>query len=209
MPHYFPNTIRAKLQGRVVRMAHLASFDFDALSGFEPAYLWNGSRAFVSGGHTWNGLRGLGQLDGLDEAVALQATTITATLSGVDSTLLNLAVSEERSHYVGRMLRVYLQFFDEDWQPLDNPFARAAGIMDGMEVARTQAADGATIRTISVTAPNIFSGRRVPPYGYFTDRDQQQRSPGDLGLQHIPELQNASIPVPWLAPHTGYDPGLG
>lgn len=209
MPHYFPNTIRARLQGRTVRLAHLVSFDFDALSGFEPAYLWNGSRAFISGGHTWNGLRGLGKIDGLEESLALQATTITATLTGVDSNLLAVAVSEDRAHYVGRMLRVFLQFFDEDWQPLDDPFARAAGIMDGMTVNRSQNGDGATVRSIAVTAPNIFAGRRVPPFGYFTDRDQQQRSPGDLGCQHIPELQNASIPVPWLSAHVGNDPGLG
>lgn len=203
MPHYFPNTIRAMLKGRTVRMAHMVELDFDTTSGFAPAYLWNGSRDIVSGGKTWVGMRQLGSITGLDETVNGVATEIKAGLSGVDAALMQLAVSENKAHYVGRLLRVWLQFFDADFQmpaPLDEPYARAAGLMDGMEVSRQQRDDGATVRTVSVTASNIFAGRRQSPYGYWTDRDQKARHPGDRGLEFVTQLQSAEIPIPWLAP---------
>lgn len=203
MPHYFPATIRARLQGRTVRMTHLAKFDFDMLSsGFAPMYLWNGYRDIESGGQTWIGLRNLGALEGLEETQSNIASTIRASISGVNTEALQLAVSEERAHYIGRMLTVYIQFFgstDNEWEVLDDPYAICAGLMDGMEISRQQREDGATVRTIAVTAPNIFYARRQPPFGFYTDRDQNKRHPGDRFCEFIPELQNMTLPVPWLA----------
>lgn len=202
MPHYFPNTIRAMIAGRAVRMAHMVEFDFDSVSGFDPVYLWNGSRTITSGGHDWVGLRGLGSISGIDEVSTITSSTIKATLSGLDTAMMGLAVSEDKTHYLGRLLRVWLQFFDADFQIMDDPYARCAGLMDGMEVTRSQGADGATVRSISVTAPNIFFGRVQSPIGYYTDSDQKKKSPGDRGCEFIPDLVNSSIAVPWLA---GFD----
>lgn len=193
MPHYFPNTIRAILKGRTVRMAHLAEFMFrDA-----PAYVWNGVRTITTGGHDWIGFGKLGSITGIDETSSETASTIKASLSGVDSAVLAVAASEDRADYVGFLLRVWMQFFDEDWSLLDAPYARAAGIMDGMEITRSPGVNGVTLRTVSVTAPNIFYGRRIPPFGYWTDRDQQKRYPGDIGLSFVTSLQNAELPYPW------------
>lgn len=188
-----PAVIQTLLEGRTVRVAHLVEFGFCT----QMRRLWNGHYTLTAGGHEWFGIRKLGSIEGLDDEGLLQASQMKFTVSGVDARFLSLAIGEDKSEYIGKMVKVFLQFFDQDWQPLDEPVARAAGIMDGIELSRQRAGDGWQ-RIATITAENIFYGRSVPPYGYFTNSDQQNRHPGDRGLEKIPEIQEAVIQVPWV-----------
>ncbi len=193
----FGATINAYLQGRQVNMRPLALFDFR--DGEEP--LWGGEYDLTVGGRTWRGLGNIASVEGLDQAATLESSAMTFTLSGVekpgaDLSFLALAVSSDKANYVRRLVTVYLQFFDEMWQALDEPFALKAGFMGQASVSRARAGYG-YVRTISLPAYNIFLGRGVAPYSTYTDRDQQKRFPGDKGLQFIPSLQAKQIPVPW------------
>lgn len=195
----FSATIEAKLAGRVVNFAPLVLFDFrDGEFG-----AWCGQYPLLIGGHTYQAFGQFGSVTGLDKAATLDSSAMTFTLSGVDSEMLGIAVSADRANYVNRLATVYMQWFDEDWQPLDEPYALKAGLMDDMQISRAQtgSATGGVVwtRSIVVTAQNIFFGRGVAPFSLWTDRDQQKRYPGqgDKGLQYIPALQNEDIPQPW------------
>lgn len=193
----FGATINAYLAGRKVNMRPLALFDF---RDGEMA-VWGGEYDLVSGGKTWKGLGSVASVDGLDQAATLESSAMTFTLSGVEkpgtgTSFISIAKSSDRANYVRRLVSVYLQFFDEDWQALDAPFAIKAGIMSDMQMSRSRTKDG-YLRTITLQANNIFYGRGVAPAAYYTDRDQQTRHPGDLGMQFIPSLQSKQIPVPW------------
>lgn len=186
-------TIQALLEGRTVRVAHLVEFCFDG----QARRLWNGSYKITTGGHDWFGIRKLGSIEGLEHDGDLQSAELKFSVSGVDSRLLAMAVSENPEGYIGEIVKVYYQFFDEDWQLLDDPVARAAGIIDGVEVTRQPMEGGGTRRVITITAQNIFYGRGIPPASFFTNSDQQQRFPGDRGLSYLSELQDTNIPFPW------------
>lgn len=193
----FGSTINAYLAGRSVKMRPLALFDF---RDGEMA-LWGGEYPLVSGGKTWQGLGSIASIDGLDQAATLESSAMTFTLSGVEvpdagTSFSDIAKSSDRANYARRMVTVYLQFFDDDWQPLDDPYALKAGIMTNMLMSRSRMQNG-YLRTISLQANNIFYGRGVAPASFYTDRDQQSRFPGDLGMQFIPGLQSKQIPVPW------------
>lgn len=194
MPNYFDATIRAMLAGNSVRCAYLVEFLFDT-----PAYFWEGNGTLDADGKAWIGVGRLGAIEGIEQALAGQSVQLRITLSGADVTsqMMQMAATEPRSEYVGKLVRVWLQFFDADWQTLDNPYAIIAGIIDGVPVRRDEDRDGATIRSITVTAENIFYNRRVPSLGFWTSNDQKQRFPGDLGLDFIPGLQDKLIEVPW------------
>jgi hypothetical protein len=180
------------LNGRRVRAAYLVELQFD-----QPRYLWNGFRTLEAGGRQWFGLRKLGSIEGLDEQEdGLQSTELRLAISGGDAAFLQLAISEERSTYVGKLVIVWIVFFDEDWQVIDEPFAFKAGIIDGIEVSRRQDGDRA-IRTLSVTAQNIFYGRSTPPASNFSDLDQKYRYPGDRGLEQASDAVETVIQVPW------------
>lgn len=193
----FGSTINAYLAGRKVNMRPLVLFDFR--DGEEA--LWGGEYDLTVGGRTWRGLSNIASVDGLDQAATYESSAMTFTLSGVekpgaDLSFLAIAVSSDRENYVRRLATVYMQFFDDDWQALDEPFALKAGFMGQASVSRVRAGDG-YVRTISMPAYNIFLGRGVAPYSTYTDRDQQKRFPGDKGMQFIPSLQQTQIPVPW------------
>lgn len=190
----FSETVSAYLAGRQLRFAYLVEFQFDPA-----AYFWNGVGTLQAGGKTWVGLAQLGAIEGLSEALNGESQQMRLTLSGaqVSSAIMQAAASESRANYVGRIVTIWIQFFDEDWTLLDEPQALASGIVDGIPISREQGENGATIRTVTVTAENIFYSRRIPPNGYYTDSDQQQRFPGDLGMQFIPALVDKTISVPW------------
>lgn len=193
----FGATINAYLAGRKVNMRPLALFDF---RDGEMA-LWGGEYDLVSGGKTWKGLGNIAAIDGLDQAATLASSAMTFTLSGVEkagtgTSFADVAIASDRANYARRLVTVYIQFFDEDWQKLDDPFAIKAAIMANMMISRARTANG-FLRTVSLQANNIFYGRGVSPAAFYTDRDQQNRFPGDLGMQFIPSLQNKQIPVPW------------
>ncbi len=190
-----PSVIQTVLEGRTVRCAHLVEFLFKT----QTRRLWNGSYKLVANGHDWFGIRKLGTIEGLDDPGNLQAGDMRFTVSGVDPRFMaipQLAFSEARREYVGRLVKVWLQFFDEDWQKLDDPIARACGIMDGLEVTRVPDGTGWR-RTLSITAAKIFAGRNSPPASFYTNGDQQIRSPGDRALEYIASMEETIIQVPW------------
>lgn len=187
-------TISALLEQRTVRCAHLVEICFVT----QARRLWNGNyKITTSDGHDWFGIRKLGSIEGLENDGDFQASELKFSISGVDTRLLQMAVSEDKAEYIGRHVRVYLQFFDSDWTLLDAPVARAVGIIDGLEVTRQPMEGGGTRRVISLTAQNMFYGRGQPPASFFTDTDQQLRFPGDRGLVYLSELQDTNIPFPW------------
>jgi hypothetical protein len=191
---YFPDTIAAALAGRRPRFAFLVEFGFDT-----PVRFWNGNRTLTTlDSNVWLGARQLGEIAGLEDALAGEAKTISVIVSGaaIDATALELAIGEDESAWKWKLLRIWLQFFDEDWKPIDNPYALQAGLITGLSV--DNAASGETrIRTITVEAVNLFYGRSAAPNGYYTDSDQQDRFAGDLGLEFIPALQDTVIDIPW------------
>lgn len=188
------NAIQTMLNGRMLRVGHLVEFQLD-----DPLRFWDGFRMLDTlDGREWSALKYLVSIDGLEEENDnLQASEITMSLSGVNSDLLQLAVAEDRASYIGRLIMTNLQFLTEDWQCQDDPIARNASIIDGIELTWKTNPDGSQTRTLSVKATNIFYGRSVPPAGNYSNRDQDFRSPGDRGLEFVAAAVEERIKVPW------------
>jgi hypothetical protein len=77
----------------------------------------------------------------------------------------------------GRDVNVYIQFFDANFRPLDNPYVCWAGMMDVMHVKHN-----VDTCTIELTAESLFFRRSLAPLGILSDRDQNRFYPGDTGL---------------------------
>jgi len=184
---YFPDTIAASLAGRVVRCSYLVHLDFAT----NPQRLWLGLGLLSAGGHEWSGIGELASISGLESAIGGTAPVVTFGLSGVDPSILGaaLATSDEVK---GRDATIFLQFFDEDAQTLDNPYAIWAGVMDVMR-ARSE---GTETRTVELTAETLFTRRASPPWGYLSDRDQRRLFPGDRGLEEMASMANKNAEWP-------------
>lgn len=181
---FFTQDQVAALSATTVRVALLSEFDFAT----QTMRLWNGEYTITSGGHEWEPMHGMGSIDGLSVSADQSADNVTFTLSGVDASILASAL-EETPDVNQRSVRVFLQLFDGDWQPIGAPIGIWWGFLQPPKVTRTAMQDdkGGT-QTVSVSAENAFFNRSRPPSGRYTDRDQQKRAPGDKFLQFISSL---------------------
>jgi hypothetical protein len=186
---YFANTVAAYLAGQTINVAWLVEFDFTSVT----VRCWQGYGAINAGGYSWDGIGELGAISGLESAIGAIAPQVSFQLSGVSPTLITEAMSAS-SEVKGRNVTVYIQFFDQAMQPLDNPYAIFCGLMDVMKVK----ADGPATRTIELTAEGLFSRRGVPPWGYLSASSQRALYPGDAALDMMQQMQNISTGWPWL-----------
>lgn len=185
----FPAAIQAQLERKLVRAALLVEFHF--LDGVKR--VWRGFGDATINGHVWQGTNELGSITGLSQARDGSAEQATFSLSGVAADLLAKAVGDP-DQYAQRPVKVFLQFFDDAWQPLDSPQAIWVGYMDTLSITRT--GDDGQTRTITMTAENVFANRARPPYGTYSNSDQQGRYPGDKGCERVADLVNAEIDWP-------------
>ena len=188
---FFPDTIAAKLSGREVGMALLTHADFREVE----RRWWAGFGTLRAGGQDWIGVGDMIAIDGLAQPVGTNAPKTTFTLSGVDATIVQMA-RQASDRVKDRRIRCFIQFFEivgpEEWKPLDAPYAIWSGLMDQMSYT----ASGHSQRTVSLTAESLWVNRKRPPYGFFTDRDQNARFPGDRGLEQVVNLVQKTIRWP-------------
>ena len=188
----FSATIRAQIEGRRVRRGRLVWLDFASA----PMGVWNGFRSLRTlDGRRWLGARNIGRIEGLRQPINGATPEIKLTLSPVNEQVAALARAESAEYY-NRAVTIFSQFFDDEWRPLDAPFAEAWGLMHSLIVSREEAENG-WLRTVTLTAENPFaSTKRRPRNSYLTDRDQQQRHPGDMGLSQIAGIETKTIKFP-------------
>lgn len=178
----------AAVSGPVARLALLAWLDF----ADDPRWYWSGFGPLRTGdGQVWEGTAGLASISGLSVPIGTAAQQVTFSLSGVDPRVLVLA-RQQSARVKGRDCAVYLQLFNEDWS-LRGPVRHVwSGALDVM----TYKAEGDGTYVVELTAENLWAGRRKPPFGFYTDADQQARFPGDLGCQFVASLPGKTIAWP-------------
>lgn len=171
-----------------VKLALLAHFDFVD----DPRRYWMGFgplRTLDSA--NWEGTAGVGEISGLNVPIGTVAQQVSFSLSGVDARVAKLA--RRQSDLVkGRAVTVYVQIFNEDWSPLGTPLHVWSGELDVM--SWEQGDDGTFV--VKVSAESIWAARRKSPFGFYTDADQQARSPGDRGLELMASLPGKTITWP-------------
>jgi len=164
-----------------IQVALLVALDFE--SGFVRVWSGIGTLSFES--QTFNGVGHLGSIAPIQESgAAVRANAITLQLSGIPSSLLSVALG---SHYQGRNAKIWLGFFTTAWVLLDCAIL-FAGRMDTMQID-----EGPETSTITLTAESHLADLKRPRVRRYTNEDQQQLYPGDLGFQYVESLQNAEI----------------
>jgi hypothetical protein len=162
-------------------------------------YAWNGYTPLTVGGNTYLPMRGMGTIDGLGLSGNGASDSVTISVSGLpDAALSFLAKALEDTPSVDQQLiTIYIQLFDAEWQTVGNPIPIFWGFAQPPKVSRTemQGTDGA-VQSISIVAENAFFNRSRPPYGRYTDRDQQARSPGDKFFGFVSSILVKTVTYP-------------
>lgn len=191
---FFTQNEIAALSASEVRVAFLVQMDFATRT----IGVWNGFTSLTVNEVEFLPLCGAGQLDGLEFAAGNQSQAVTVGLSGVDANVLAMALAETPD-VQQQLMRVYMQFFDADWQPIAAPATVFWGYMQPPKVTRTEVNLGdsnGAVQSVSVSAENAFFNRSKPVGGRYTDRDQQTRSSGDKFFQFTANLVSRTFTYP-------------
>lgn len=137
----------------------------------------------------------LGGLPGLSSALNGDADRIEFAMSGVEITGEVAALATDGAAEIrGVAVDVGLILFDADWQLIEPVFWLWSGTADSLTVSRSGDRDN-PIRTIKLSAANVFSGRRRPNLSFFTDIDQRRRSSDDAFFDQVAKLYAGTTKV--------------
>lgn len=150
------------------------------------------------GGNTYTGLGTLATVSAVDESENTDAGKLTLGFSIVSTAMLGATLGSVET-YRGQPASLYLQLFDETFQPAGAPVKRWAGTMDRVVVNRTPSdkTGGASVGTLELQCSRYGMARSRNAPGLRLNHAQQQMAyPGDLGLEYVAKL--IEQPALWL-----------
>jgi hypothetical protein len=180
-PGIDPNLI-TQLQAGTVGLAFLFEGHFINVS----IYLWTGLGELSWNGQIWQGagvLMGIGQAK---ETEDLSAQGMIVSLSGIDETLISLALQQLRQ---GQACTVYIACVDWTTNALQStPYAFFTGRVDVPTID-----DSATTATISLQLENRLVDFERERVRFFDPLTQNIYYPGDRGFDYVSSLQDEKI----------------
>jgi len=169
-----------------VTTAQLAPVLLASLSFSTPVYLWSGYGNLVYNSTTYLGLGTLGTISPLEETTDLAARGLTLRLSGVPTANVALALTE---NYQGRECSIMFGALSPTAGTLiASPVTVFAGRMDVMQIT-----DDGNTAEITMTAESKLMDFKRPREIRYTDEEQQQLFPGDVGLEFVNDIQEKAI----------------
>lgn len=147
-------------------------------------------------GGTYQGVGLVGDMPALSQLVGGVAERVDFTLSGADETTLALA-DEDAATVLNAPVYVGIVFFDEDWQPVDPIAWPWSGTAD-VPAVDCSANGESLVRRVTLSVGSAFTGRARPLLGYYTQADQQARSPTDTFCNRVAGY-NVGSTIQWPA----------
>jgi hypothetical protein len=188
-------TATARAASGVAGLHWLIEFDFSG--GTQYFTTW--SDTVTIAGHDYIGRGNLLSVSNVLESEDPAADKLTFALNAVNSALIALVLGPVTT-YRNRPVRLYGQFFDDTFKPAGAPVLRWQGYMDKVQIPRTPSPPegGPSSGRIELQCVRAGQARFRNATGLrLTDAQQQQRFPGDLGLQYVQTL--VEQPSLWLS----------
>lgn len=154
--------------------------------------------SFVISGNTYTGLGTLATVSSVSESENTNAEKISLGFSIVSTGMLGATLGNVET-YRGKAARLYLQLFDDTFQPAGAPVQRWAGTMDRVVVNRTPSdkTGGGSQGTLEMQCSRSGMARARNAPGLRLNHAQQQMAyAGDMGLEYVAKL--IEQPALWL-----------
>ena len=186
----------AQMAGSVVRPAF-----FLRVGSATPLRVWSGvgdypvaADAVETIASTYLGLGALAGLPALSGLINGVAERVEFTLSGISAQALSMA-DDESVDIRGSQANIGLTFLGADWQPIGGMGWLWQGQADVVRPSRRASADGQVTRSVSLSVGSAFTGRRRAALSYWSNNDQQMRSPTDRFCERTPLYAPANVKV--------------
>lgn len=147
--------------------------------------LWSGSGPLEYSGDTYEGGGSLISVGSVRESEDLRADSTQVSLSGLPTSILSLALTED---YQGRDVYIDYVHFDDEGQIIGEPLRLMSGRADKM----TTQDDGQTA-SITLTVENEVARFNRPSGRRYTAQAQRDVYPFDAGFDFIAALESTDI----------------
>jgi hypothetical protein len=149
---------------------------------------------YTWGGQNWLGVGDFGAVQGIEESEKISPYSATLILSGLDSTMVNEALSED---YFRRPITLYLGVANTNDVLLDDPTVIWSGFMDSMSLS--VGSDGGD--AIQLTCESELSMFDRSANLRFTDQMQQNQHSGDVFFEFLPAIADNPA-IRWRNPNS-------
>lgn len=147
--------------------------------------LWSGIGELLFDGDTYTGAGDLLSIAAIDETQGLTANGVQLSLSGIPSSIISAALTEE---YQGRPAKVWLGALDDSGTLVVDPYLMFSGFMDVMKHR-----DEGETATFALSVENELISLERPNVRRYTTQDQSIDGFSDTGFDQVPSLQDAKI----------------
>lgn len=161
--------------------ALLVKFEF--ASGDVRFWTGYGSKTYNSEEYT-----GIGDVMGVstvEEVQDIRATSVTFTLSGLNSTVISAAL---QSQYQGRAVTMWFAVLDSSGALIADPYELFSGRMDVISFS-----DNGDVADFAIKCESNAIDIRKSKERRFTPEDQKIDYPSDKGLDYIPKIQDIDV----------------
>ena len=165
----------------LIRPIVFLKFEFD--SG--DLNLWSGVGTLSWSGDTYTGGGNALAVGPITETEDVIANGVEFTISGIDSSIIATALSED---YQGRPITMWYGAFDSAKAIIADPIKIFSGVMDVMTILE----QGAT-STITIAAESQLRALNQPSARKWTPADQKVAYPGDKGFDQVDQIQDDPI----------------
>jgi hypothetical protein len=120
------------------------------------------------------------------------AQRVDFTVSGVTGDILRVASGGDAQQVKGKRVSVGFAVMDEKWSLLGSIKWVQNYTADYLSIQQTSPTEvgQSTVRTVTLSAGTLMTGRRRPGLSYFTQQDQQARYPTDYFCERTPLYAN-------------------
>ena len=161
MPRVMTSAMATALSAPVVRMALFADLTF----ADNTIHVWTGLGNVTWNGNTYQGVGAFADISEMSEDSNVEAKSVTISLSGIPSSLLNEVLLEVR---VLGTCNIYLALYDSTGTLIETPILSYQGKMDEPQLVD----DGKTC-ICKINLENVLVDLNRPVYRRYTDADQQ------------------------------------
>ena len=187
-------TNRLGADQQILFFAVKAEFDTDTIR------LWTGIDDITVDGETYTGAGSLLGVGDIEDTMEVKSTNCTFTLSGMDKTVLDLALSEDIQN---RKITMLMGYLSGGGNVSAGEIVLFSGRMTNLTIS-----DDTNGMTVAINAENRLVDLNRPCNLRYTQQSQQIISSGDTGFKYVMAIQDK--PVEWGKPtNTGTGGGGG
>jgi hypothetical protein len=148
-------------------------------------YFWTGIGTLTYDGNDYTGAGNLISVSSIEETMGIEAKGAVFTLSGLNSSIISLALSEE---YQNQPITAWMATLNSSGALINDPFIVFKGKMDVLQIDES----GETA-TLSMQCENRLIDLNRAKVRRYTPEDQNVLYPSDRGLDFVASLQEKEI----------------